>query len=96
MFKKTMNSNYVKRENTLLSFVFDLQVLDCFVVNLASGEHEILLALALGEKKIQDTLNKIVKYSLIFLSFPPLGLFLVSLAHRVTEGVLPRHSDQCP
>lgn len=59
------------------------------MVNPASGEHEILLALALGEKKIQDILNKIVKYSLIF-PFPALGLFLVSFAHRVhCEGALP-------
>ena len=62
------------------------------MVNLGHGKHEILLALALGEKKkIQDTLNtlnKIVKYSLIFF-FLPLGPILISRAQRVCcEGAL--------
>ena len=68
------------------------------MVNLCHGKHEILLALALGEKKkIQDTLNtlnKIVKYSLIFFSFP-LGLFLFHLLiGSVVKGPCPWHF--CP
>ena len=68
------------------------------MVNLGHGKHEILLALALGEKKkIQDTLNtlnKIVKYSLIFFSFP-LGLFLFHLLiGSVVKGPCPWHF--CP
>ena len=63
-----------------------------FPFSVPIGSDPFIDCWTLGEKqKIQDTLNtlnKIVKYSLIFFS-PPLGLILVSLAHRVhCEGAL--------